>query len=71
LVFASGATPTDRNIDHSTLRLEMSTPTVLITDMAVLVGIFLLGLLAKMFPKKAGNREEGTGIRADRSSTQR
>jgi|HubBroStandDraft_6_1064221.scaffolds.fasta_scaffold3294521_1 hypothetical protein len=49
----------------------MSTPTVLITDMAVLVGIFLLGLLAKMFPKKAGNREEGTGIRADRSSTQR
>ena len=49
----------------------MSTPTVLITDMAVLVGIFLLGFLAKMFPKKAGNREEGTGIRADRSSTQR
>jgi hypothetical protein len=48
----------------------MSTPTVLITDMAVLVGIFLLGLLAKMFPKKAGNREQGTGIKADRSTTQ-
>ena len=29
----------------------MSAPTVLITDMAVLVGIFLLGFLAKMFPK--------------------
>jgi hypothetical protein len=63
----------------------MSTPTVLITDMAILVGIFLLGFLAKMFPKKAGNRNQATGntanaegslgaslgIRADRSSTQR
>jgi hypothetical protein len=49
----------------------MSTPTVLITDMAILVGIFLLGFLAKMFPKKAGNREQGTAIRADRSQTQR
>jgi len=63
----------------------MSTPTVLITDMAILVGIFLLGFLAKMFPKKAGNRDQATGtpantegslgaslgIRADRSSTQR
>jgi hypothetical protein len=29
----------------------MSTPSVLITDMAILVGIFLLGLLAKLFPK--------------------
>ncbi len=29
----------------------MSAPTVLMTDMAILVGIFLLGLLAKMFPK--------------------
>ncbi len=29
----------------------MTTPTVLITDMAILVGIFLLGFLAKMFPK--------------------
>ncbi len=49
----------------------MTTPTVLITDMAILVGIFLLGFLAKMFPKKAGNRNQGTGIRADRSQTQR
>ena len=29
----------------------MSGSSVLITDMAVLVGIFLLGLLAKLFPK--------------------
>ncbi len=43
----------------------MSTPTVLIADMAILVGIFLLGLLAKMFPRKAGNREQGSGIRGE------
>ena len=29
----------------------MSSSTVLITDMAILVGIFLLGLLAKLFPR--------------------
>jgi hypothetical protein len=29
----------------------MTDSTVLITDMAILVGIFLLGLLAKLFPK--------------------
>ena len=29
----------------------MSTPTAMITDMAILVGIFLLGFLAKLFPK--------------------
>jgi len=29
----------------------MTTSTALITDMAVLVGIFLLGLLAKLFPR--------------------
>jgi hypothetical protein len=29
----------------------MTNTTVLITDMAILVGIFLLGLLAKLFPK--------------------
>jgi hypothetical protein len=37
----------------------MSNASVLITDMAILVGIFLLGLLAKMFPKngrKAGSK---------------
>jgi hypothetical protein len=33
------------------IRIEMSSSTVLITDMAILVGIFLLGLLAKMFPR--------------------
>ena len=49
----------------------MSAPTTLITEMAILVGIFLLGFLAKLFPKKAGNREQGTGIVADRSTTQR
>jgi len=30
----------------------MTNTTLLITDMAILVGIFLLGLLAKMFPRK-------------------
>jgi hypothetical protein len=37
----------------------MTNSTVLITDMAILVGIFLLGLLAKLFPKsgrKAGQK---------------
>ena len=29
----------------------MTTSAVMIADMAVLVGIFLLGLLAKLFPK--------------------
>jgi len=29
----------------------MSTPTVMITDMAILVGIFLLGFVAKLFPR--------------------
>jgi hypothetical protein len=33
----------------------MTNSTVLITDMAVLVGIFLLGLLAKLFPKNGRN----------------
>ena len=33
----------------------MTNSTVLIADMAVLVGIFLLGLLAKLFPRKTGN----------------
>jgi hypothetical protein len=48
----------------------MSTPTVLIADMAILVGIFLLGFLAKLFPKKSGNREQGTENRGQ-SLTQR
>ncbi len=33
----------------------MSAPTVLMADMAILVGIFLLGLLAKLFPKNGRN----------------
>jgi hypothetical protein len=33
----------------------MTNTTVLITDMAILVGIFLLGLLAKLFPKNRRN----------------
>jgi hypothetical protein len=45
--------------------------TALIMEMAILVGIFLLGFLAKMFPKKAANREQGSEIRADRSSSER
>ncbi len=38
----------------------MSTPTVLIADMAVLVGIFLLGLLAKMFPKNGRKSKQNS-----------
>jgi uncharacterized membrane protein len=34
----------------------MTHSTVLITDMAILVGIFLVGFLAKMFPKR-GRRD--------------
>ena len=47
----------------------MSTPTVMITDMAILVGIFLLGFLAKMFPRRTANKgtsEQGTQVRTDR-----
>jgi hypothetical protein len=33
----------------------MTHTTVLITDMAILVGIFLLGLLAKLFPRNGRN----------------
>jgi hypothetical protein len=33
----------------------MTNSTVLIADMAILVGIFLLGLLAKLFPKRGRN----------------
>jgi hypothetical protein len=33
----------------------MTETTVLITDMAILVGIFLLGLLAKLFPRSGRN----------------
>ena len=33
----------------------MTNTTVLTIDMAILVGIFLLGLLAKIFPKNGRN----------------
>jgi hypothetical protein len=33
----------------------MTHSTILITDMAILVGIFLMGFLAKMFPRNGGN----------------
>lgn len=36
----------------------MSNANVLITDMSILVGIFLLGLLAKMFPR-SGRKDSG------------
>jgi hypothetical protein len=36
----------------------MSHTTLLITDMTILVGIFLLGFLAKLFPK--GGRKVGS-----------
>jgi hypothetical protein len=32
----------------------MSHTSLLIVDMAILVGIFLLGLVAKLFPRKGG-----------------
>jgi hypothetical protein len=35
----------------------MTNTTMLITDMAILVGVFLLGFLAKIFPK---NRNTGS-----------
>jgi hypothetical protein len=41
----------------------MTNSTVLIADMGILVGIFLLGLLAKLFPRKTGNRGQGSGVR--------
>ena len=50
----------------------MSSPhTALITEMAILVGIFLLGFLAKMFPRRTGNRDQETGSRSNQSLTQR
>ena len=46
----------------------MSNSTALITEMGVLVGIFLLGLLAKLFPRKLRNSEQESGIRDRQSS---
>ncbi|HZB87743.1 MAG TPA: hypothetical protein VE291_03705 [Terracidiphilus sp.] len=39
----------------------MSNSTVLITDMAILVAIFALGLLAKLFPKNGRNAGRNAG----------
>ena len=36
----------------------MSNNTVLIADMSILVGIFLLGLVAKLFPKNRRKAKE-------------
>jgi hypothetical protein len=33
----------------------MSNTAVLITDMSILVGIFLLGLIAKLFPRRGSD----------------
>lgn len=37
--------------------IEMSNTAILITDMSILVGIFLLGLLAKLFPKRGNDAD--------------
>jgi hypothetical protein len=39
----------------------MTNTTLLIVDMSILVGIFLLGLLAKMFPKESRNTSSNRG----------
>jgi len=41
----------------------MTNSTVMIADMGILVGIFLLGLLAKLFPRKTGNRNQKSETR--------
>ena len=41
----------------------MTTSAVMIADMAILVGIFLLGLLAKLFPRRTGSRDQRPEIR--------
>lgn len=35
----------------------MTSNSVLVVDMSILVGIFLLGLLAKLFPKRHKDRQ--------------
>lgn len=45
----------------------MTNTTVLMTDMAILVGIFLLGLLAKLFPR-TGHRQQPAEDRKHRSA---
>jgi hypothetical protein len=45
----------------------MTDTTVLTTDMAILIGIFLLGFLAKLFPR-TGHRQQTTENRKHRSA---
>ncbi len=51
----------------------MTHTTVLITDMAILVGIFLMGFLAKIFPRNGGNAgtKQGSGFRDQGSGNTR
>ena len=51
----------------------MTNTTVLIADMAILVGIFLIGFLAKIFPKSGRNAgsEQGSGVRDQGSAKTR
>ena len=48
----------------------MTDTTVLTTDMAILVGIFVLGLLAKLFPRTA-HRERAADNRKQQSASDR
>jgi hypothetical protein len=48
----------------------MTDTTVLTTDMAILVGIFLVGFLAKMFPR-TGHRERAADNSKRRSAMDR
>ncbi len=41
----------------------MTNTTLLIVDMGILVGIFLLGFLAKIFPKDGRNAGSNTGAK--------
>lgn len=45
----------------------MTDTTLLTTDMAILVGIFLLGFLAKLFPK-AGHKQQASENSKHRSA---
>ncbi len=47
----------------------MTDTTVLMTDMAILVGIFMVGFLAKMFPRKTADREQAVSSADRRSRT--
>jgi hypothetical protein len=46
----------------------MTDTTVLTTDMAILIGIFLLGFLAKLFPRTGHRQQTTTENRKHRSA---